>query len=466
MSIKKPFILISILICLITMGCNNSSTPADIAPHTSPPVEGTKSISSSGNTSPAEYPTPIGGTDKAYEQISETLGRMSESFIKRDHLGYAGYNMSPENPRLIEEHTIMLLNAENVPFERYELTIEDATQGWLEWYDNRPVWSNIGVELTYTLEGVPDTTFSEKYYASFLQNLTDPNQDIEGWRLLTLDRISEPFWLRKPVLVARSPHFLIFYHPEGEEQIPLVKTEVEAAYEFLGTQGLGDLAPTYVVYLAEDHEELGRATAQVTPPQIVGVAVASSLFTPEGFKINSPAFYLNRQALKDSPASGWEETIRHEMFHLIFTNDTVPYLPPWVAEGAATYFGGADYESMIAYWLESGQLSQASLVDMTTVLHLNVSDPTNRESSRQYIYVYLLTEYLIETYGQETYLDFYRAYADIPLKEIMEAVPFKEDYQETLFAAQDWATEKLVAEYFGVSLVELEEQFEAWLETR
>ncbi len=151
--------------------------------------------------------------------------------------------------------------------------------------------------------------------------------------------------------------------------------------------------------------------------------------------------YLDRQYA----VSNLELTVRHETVHILDSRFLTSWSPSILREGLAVWVTGGHFN------LEPIALRAAALLDLDWYVPLedlsNDFYPTQHEIG--YLEGAALIEYLVQTYGQEAFWDFYRAFGEVderePQADVLDAV---------------------LQEQFGVGLAETETAFLRWLEAQ
>ncbi len=194
-------------------------------------------------------------------------------------------------------------------------------------------------------------------------------------------------------------------------------------------------------------------------------------FDAEGIHTNSRAFYINGQAFtryaKDLSPEARPATILHELVHLALSKETMPFTPPWVSEGAAVYYAGQASPAKLRRLVDKGRLNEVFLADLTGARSLGEHDFWGKRVGFEYLYSGAVTSYLIETYGEETFLKFYRACAKVPVEDVADKVSgfFITSFgiNASMVELAEEKTGELAQQFFGRTPEELDADVKAWL---
>lgn len=286
----------------------------------------------------------------------------------------------------------------------------------------------------------------------------DFGQEGGAWRITRWES-DPPLWAQ-PWQVSQSTRFLILTDPEVQTEAALLSAEAETAYKAV-TQRLPSISPQtpYVMLVTATQERFTDLTERGHETQ--GVASYGTLIRDGKIETNSLRFVLNGASLADFPMEYRQRTMAHELVHLLLAPATRAYTPPWVVEGAATYFGEDIPWETLRPWLATQGVERLTLQDLT-----QPADFARWEEGEsipvQYAYSSALVAYLVEGWGQEAFLAFYQAYTHPDLEQrFIEGFDQGESRVEALRLD---ATAQLVQAHFGyASLGELESEFERWL---
>ncbi len=416
----------------------------------------TAAITSRTGGPPPATPTPK-PSQVAYQRITQLLAQQVQAILDGDEEAY----LAPFAPDLREEQRAIFRRMQQVPLSGYALELspnEDlrgADQGEMH---RVSVWGR------YTLEGIPpDNDF--RYTADY-----DFVQQGDSWQITAIDNDDfTPFWFLGDVVVDHSPHFRIFTRPDTEARTATLARELEAAYDDLKGKGL-PVEPMNVAFFTGPEEDLYELTGH-GGTRLLGLAVAQYSFENNQVHVNSRAFFINGKAFAehadDLAAGERASTITHEMVHLALSKESRPFIPPWLNEGLAVYYAEQAPPERLRTLVTEGRLNELSLVELTGAESLGEHDVLGETVGYEYLYSGAAITYLVQTYGEDKVMAFYRAYSQVPDAELAEK--FSGMFASLLASTHmtQMAQEKtpvFVQQYFGISLEELDAAVKAWLQ--
>lgn len=405
----------------------------------------------------APLPTPTPDAEElTVAEIENVLREQAEAVQANDMNAYLNTFAS----ELHDEQQRVLDRMSQVPLASYNLqlapeeTVNDATQ---------TVLNQLSIEINYTLDGIGDeNTFIHVLAYDFVR-------DGAGWRVSAVDfDDNPPFWLTGDVVVRETTHFLIFARPESAADLPTLDAEAETAYTMLRDQGLA-LEPRYIAYFTASRDDFETLTGQAAN-RLLGLALSRYEFVGNVVDVNSRAFYINGEAFIDEQtglnAEDRQTTITHELVHLALAQDTRPFTPIWLVEGAAVYYSEDTGLDKQAELLTDRRLDTVSLMDLTTVSSLGEHDFIGEQTNTEYIFSGETFAFLLETYGESTTLDFYRSFALVPSSAIRDEMPRFGNALviDTVFAdLRQQLTDDRVQEFFNVRLEQLDTDVKTWI---
>ncbi|MEM8532685.1 MAG: hypothetical protein AAGF95_17705 [Chloroflexota bacterium] len=420
----------------------------------------TNGIAETQVTSPsggAPLPTPTPDAEElTLAEIENVLREQAEAVQTNDlntYLDTFASEMHEEQERVFDR-------IGEVPLDSYDVRltpgeeVNDSTQTTL---------NQLAIEISYTLDDIGDeNTFVHVLEYDFVR-------DGDGWRVSAIDfDDNPPFWLTGDVVVRETTHFLIFARPESANDLPTLDTEAETAYSILREQGLA-LEPRYVAYFTASRDDFEMLTGQASN-RLLGLALSRYEFIGNVVDVNSRAFYINGEAFKDEQtglnAEDRQTTITHELVHLALAQDTRPFTPVWLVEGAAVYYSEDTGPDKQVQLLTNNRLDTVSLMDLTTVSSLGEHDFIGEQTNTEYIFSGETFSFLLETYGESTTLDFYRSFALVPSSAIRDEMPRFGSAMvvDTVFAdLRQQLTNDRVEEFFDVSLEQLDADVKTWI---
>ena len=194
----------------------------------------------------------------------------------------------------------------------------------------------------------------------------------------------------------------------------------------------------------------------------IGQARFNNLLTPTGILAVGRVLYINEAVFRGGGVQNTRlQTVEHELTHLTLARWSRPWTPPWLIEGAAGVFAGEPNRPALDQFLRAKGPNAISLADLTGIDTLE-QGPVSL--SIAYPYATAVSQTLIEEYGQERYLEFYRSFTDVSLDEARQAAGDGASVSLDRFRVlQRSATDQSLAHVFGLTLAELEAKTEARL---
>ncbi len=346
--------------------------------------------------------------------------------------------------------------ARAVPFSRFELdlfAVDPARPGVVEQRDGQPAAIRGAlVTLVFALRGAEQNWF--RYLLT-----VDFERGDAGWRLARVAGDPPPFWSRGLVATTRTPHFLAFHRP-GEE-VGDILDAAEQAHANL-SERLGALVEPVTILVAPDSLDLYSQVTGQNGHDFIGQARFNNLLTPSGILAVGRVLYINEAVFRGGAVQNTRlQTVQHELTHLTLSRWSRPWTPPWLIEGAAGMFAGEPNRAALDQFLRTRGPNAISLADLTGIDTLEQA-PVSLGVA--YAYATAVSETLIEEYGQERYLDFYRSFTDVSLTEARQAAGDGASVSLDRFRQlQRSATEQSLARVFGLSLTDLEAKTETRL---
>jgi hypothetical protein len=274
-----------------------------------------------------------------------------------------------------------------------------------------------------------------------------------------------PFWAYAPTEATRSGAFWIFYHPSMASEVPVIESEAQRALATVEKVLPDRVAAANVMHVAATGQEFTELTGR-SSQHFLGISLARFTFRKSGISVTNRAIFINGAAFMSDPAQDRQQTIAHELTHLVLAPVTMPYTPAWVSEGAAMYVTGDFPQAVIAQWYREQAPQSVDLATLSAHTSFGEDNMTEHQTSIDYAYSAYLTRYLAERYGKDAFFDFYESFADVPFEEIEPHLPDPADGQALDAVMRDLAqrfAHENVQAAFGIDLETLEREFEAWL---
>ncbi|MGB8648832.1 MAG: hypothetical protein WCF84_26585 [Anaerolineae bacterium] len=387
-----------------------------------------------------------------FQQVNQALAQQAQALLANDANAY----LATFTPEQRAAQQILLRRAANVPLASYSLELnpdKDLPAG-------QDRLDNVEVQLRYTLRGIsPDNPFLHPILCSFVRQ--------NGKWLMSTARSdnSPPFWWTGDVVQQQSDHFLLFTRPQVSKQLPGLVAKTEAAYKALTQAGLV-LDPRYVAFFTADQKDFAQFTNKAS--LLAGLATWRFEIDGDRIIVHSRAFYINGGVLTQNQGngSGLQTTITHELTHLVLSPVSRPFTPPWLAEGAAVYFSHQNTLDDLHRIVQTGRVNSLHLDALTQTEQLGDDHPEADWIADEYVYSGATFAFLVEQFGLDKVLSFYRSYALVPASQIRDQVPTASSGTPAGDAYHDLRiafTASTVQNSFGMTLTDLDAAVQAWL---
>lgn len=342
--------------------------------------------------------------DAAFAKIQAFLDRQARRLAAGQRGDYlAGFRGTAQREMSHFLDTMEWVPVEDIRFEVVRDQAIDPTTGGAA--------RNVEVTMTYHIKGLPeDNQFRASLRADFVPE-DGGGQAITGY---TFTR-QPPFWTLGYTGVRQTDHFLIFYRKNSisSEKIDPAAAQAEVAYQLAERRKL-PLAERYAAFFIDLPEQFGLLTS---PAAARFGGAASSVYKMEGGDIvpTNRAMYINDASFLNRQRF-WGEadrqmTITHELIHLALSEYTRPFTPVWVVEGMAVHFARQNHPKARQALVASGALNQIALEDLSGLNHLGLADKDAAVVKARYIYAGEVVEYLVDQFGEEKVIDFYKSFA-------------------------------------------------------
>jgi hypothetical protein len=414
-------------------------------------------LTSASGGPPLPMPTPS-PNQIAFQELDELLARQAQAMLTGDLEAY----LATFAPDLRAEQETIFRRGRLMPFTDYGLAVSPAANLSSSGLESGRL-PRVPVQTHYRLRGTPeDNPFRRETQYDFERQ--DGNWIISGYTLTEYP----PFWWTGDVVVRETPHFLLIARPEMSAELDQLAQECEQAYSELLALGF-EMEPRFVAYFTETQADFNAQTGQGS--RVLGVALSFYDLSGEQIDAIGRAFYINGQAFQEQADEtgpfGRLATTRHELIHLVLAKDTRPFTPPWLIEGAAVYYAGQNIPELRRLLVEEGNLDAISLAQLTGAGTLGAHDFLGQRVGREYIYSAEVARYLIETYGEETFLELYRFYNRLPAAGVRDRMPRHFAVSYSVNAAFSNLSQELTAaaldEIYGLTVEQLDTAVKEWL---
>lgn len=273
-----------------------------------------------------------------------------------------------------------------------------------------------------------------------------------------------PAWVQ-PVSKSESQHFFALSRPDAPRVAESLRL-AEQARGKLQAKITFELEPKYVILFARNRAEYEEMTARASPVSAIAQAETSYEVTTSSIKVESRQIVVNLEKLfADGSAL---ETFQHELGHLALAAETRPFTPSWVGESAAMYLADTRPAALWRAGSRAGRFSSISFRDLTRSTTLGAHDPTGVAATYEYAYSAAAAYYLIETFGADTYWEFYRSYSRVPAGKLYESLPegtIASENEEAVVNLAVKTTGESLKTYFDLDEPELDQRVRAWIRT-
>jgi hypothetical protein len=248
-----------------------------------------------------------------------------------------------------------------------------------------------------------------------------------------------------------------------EAEIPAIEREAQQALDQVSRVLPPQKHTLSVMYVAGTDEGFSAVTGR-SGANFLGIALSRFEVRAGGIEINNRVFFINGAAFRTDPTQDRQRTIAHELTHLLLSDSTMPYTPAWVSEGAAMYATDDFPLETIAQWYhEQGP----DTVDLATLSRQTSfgghAGATVEQTSIEYAYSAFLAKYLIDTYGNDRFFEFYDSFADVPVEELRAQLETDTGFEAAMSAFAPQVAGQKVQAIYGIDLATLERNYEAWL---
>jgi len=367
-----------------------------------------RAIADDGATLPTPTPNPA---SPALLGARDALTRLQQAILRQDRDAFARVT-TPAAREFFRDVTDPLAFARNVPFSRLELEMFpiDPTAEQVVVVDGQAArLVNVPVALVYAFTGVENEWFRHVLTLDFERVGAE-------WRVANIRADRSPFWTVGLTAHTRSPHFLVF-HRAGQN-VEAVIAAAEKAHAMLGAR-LEDLVDPVNIMVIVDDRDLFTQVTQQSGHSFVGSARYDNLLTATGIRVASRALFINEGAFSNGNlVNRRDQTIQHELTHLALARWTRPWTPTWLVEGTAGLFADeTNYDALDDFVRQQG----VDAVSLDSVTGIETLDQAGVPLLVAYAYSTFVAETIVEQFGQDKFLDLYRAFADVSMDRVREA---------------------------------------------
>lgn len=395
---------------------------------------------------PAPTPTP----DTVRTQIKAMLRQRLEALNAGDIDSY----LRPVAPNYTQLERQIYEGAKTMPISNFDLTLHPGQS-----FISETELKGAQVSLSFAYDDLPvDNTFR----ITFIYDFKFAGGDWTIIRSVPVQGLALPAWATGPTLFTRSEHFLVLFRPHAEGIQDIIDM-AEAARSSIEDLPL-ELDEVMLITLATSPAEYADFTSATFGASSIAQAETVFEIIPQRIKAISRGVVINLPRLAQT--SDHQATLRHEMVHIAFSSLTLPFTPAWVGESAAMYFAGQRPTETWRRGVRERRFQALSFSELATRSALGAHDATGLTASFEYAYASAASHYLIETYGVDAYLNFYRSYARVPADEVYERLPddgIEARRSQALVALGAATTQEALREVFGLTEAELDVAVRDWI---
>jgi len=384
----------------------------------------------------------------ALRELEDLLERQAKALVTGDLTAY----LATFAEGLRREQQTIFERSRKLPLSDYQLSTSPSTM-LLSSHLERGRISNIAVFIRYWLRGAPeDNPFQHTVRYTF-------ERQNGGWIVSAYEpEKPPPFWWSGDVIVQETPHFLIITRPDAGDALTKVAQECEQAYRDIQAAGL-EPEERFVAYLTTTQEDFTAQTGMGS--RTLGAALSLYELASEEIQTLGRAFYINGEAFKDQPDDGGPlgrlATIRHELVHLALARESRPFTPIWLVEGAAMYYAGQLSPDFRRRLVADGRLDTLSLERLTGAESLGAYDMLGQSVGYEYIFSGETVRYLIDTYGTDSFREFYRYFSRVPTEKVIDRMPlFSVGFGSRFGNLSREVTPEALLSVYGVTIADLD----------
>lgn len=357
----------------------------------------------------APAPDPLVQREQAVRRLLE---QRADAVLRRDREAFLS-TVLPTATAFVDRQAEMFDALAEVPLASWDYELDAGHQSAVnDALDDRygdDGWWSPDVLLRYALDGFdPEPTYAPQrltFAQAGDQWLLAGDDDFEA----TDDLSTRGLWDFGPVVVHRSDHALVLGHPGSRELLPQIGEVVDAAVPDVDAVWQTDWSRAVVVLVPQDDTELDRMLNGSTDlSRIAAVATAELPDLGDGFHPVGDRVIVNPPNFAKLGRLGRQVVLTHEVMHVATRRATGPDTPTWLVEGLADYVGyldtGVPTETAareLRDAVRSGQVPAALPADTDF-------DGGNATIAQAYEASWLAYRFLVETYGADAALRFYR----------------------------------------------------------
>lgn len=404
-------------------------------------------VTSAAGGAPPPTATPT-AKEVALRDLENLLERQAQAVMSGDMTAY----LETFAEGLRQEQQTIFARSRALPLSNYQLSISPATT-LLPSDLERGRLSRIAVSIRYRLRGIPEDNPLQHQvrYAFERQN--------GGWVVSEYElEKPPPFWWTGDIVVQETPHFLILARPDAGDTLANVAQECEQAYRDLQAAGL-EPQDRFVAYFTTTQDDFTAQTGMGS--RTLGAALSLYELAEAQIQTLGRVFYINGKAFQDQPDDGGPfgrlATIRHELVHLALARETRPFTPIWLVEGAAMHYAGQLSPDLRRRLVADGRLDSVSLERLTGADSLGAFDFFGQSVGYEYLFSGETARYLIDTYGTDSFREFYRYFSRVPPEKVIDKMPlFSVGFGSRFGNLSREVTPEALSSVYGLTIADLD----------
>ena len=363
---------------------------------------------------PAPAPAPVPDPRAQREQaVQALLDARAAAVLARDREAFLAGVWSGA-PEFAARQAELFDNLAGVPLASwaYDLdpTTERGTNAELDARYGQGRWWAPEVLLTFALaEFDPEPTYAPQRLTFVLFGDTWALAADDDFDAVGLSS-TRGLWDAGPVVAYRGRSTLVLSHPGSEELARQIADSVDAAVPRVTSVWGTEWTQTVVVLVPDDQTELDRMLGGTTDlTKIAAVATAELTDLDGGYRAVGNRVIVNPPNFAKLGRLGRQVVLTHEVAHVATRAATGPDAPTWLVEGLADYIGYLDVPVPLT---TAAREVRTAVQEGRLPEQLPTDDDFNGSSERlqlSYEASWLAFRLLVDTYGRDAALRFYRA---------------------------------------------------------
>lgn len=346
------------------------------------------------------------------EAVRALLDARAAALLARDRAGFLA-GIWAGDPAFVERQAALFDNLAAVPLSVWKYELDGRTDRFNAELDARygeGQWWTPEVVLTYAIaEFDPEPTYAPQRL-TFVRTgdtwLIASDTDLEPVGLAS----ARGLWDFAPVVVVRGERTLVLGHPGSERLLRRVADGIDAAVPRVSRVWGTDWAEQVVALVPDDTDELDRMLGGTTDlTRIAAVATAEVTDRNGGYHPVGSRVIVNPPNFAKLGRLGRQVVLTHETAHVASRVATGPDVPTWLVEGLADYISYLDADVPLSVAARDTATAVADGWRPERLPTNNDFSGSNPELQRAYESSWMAFRLIVETYGEQPALAFYRA---------------------------------------------------------